>query len=102
MALINCPDCGTQVSENAVSCPKCASPIAGKQSKTLTEQSAKKYKLIRLAGIVVLLASVAIGIIGADEYGAAEGFNTIAAGIGLAVGIILLIVGNALTWWHHG
>ena len=28
MALINCPDCGTEVSDAALACPKCARPIA--------------------------------------------------------------------------
>lgn len=28
MALIPCPDCGTQVSDAAITCPKCARPIA--------------------------------------------------------------------------
>lgn len=28
MALINCPDCGTKVSDMAISCPNCARPIA--------------------------------------------------------------------------
>jgi uncharacterized membrane protein YvbJ len=28
MALINCPDCGREVSERAPSCPQCGSPIA--------------------------------------------------------------------------
>lgn len=28
MALINCPECGTEVSDKAASCPKCAFPIA--------------------------------------------------------------------------
>ena len=27
MALINCPECGTEVSEKADKCPKCAYPI---------------------------------------------------------------------------
>ncbi len=27
MALINCPECGTEVSEKADNCPKCAYPI---------------------------------------------------------------------------
>lgn len=29
MALINCPECGTEVSDKAGACPKCAFPIAG-------------------------------------------------------------------------
>lgn len=28
MTLITCPDCGTEVSDAAVACPKCARPIA--------------------------------------------------------------------------
>jgi hypothetical protein len=27
MALINCPECGTQVSDKAISCPKCGHPM---------------------------------------------------------------------------
>ena len=27
MAMINCPDCGNEVSEAATSCPKCGHPI---------------------------------------------------------------------------
>ena len=27
MALINCPECGTQVSSKADKCPKCAYPL---------------------------------------------------------------------------
>ncbi|MFI4940353.1 MAG: zinc ribbon domain-containing protein, partial [Burkholderiales bacterium] len=28
MALINCDECGNQVSDKAVACPKCGNPIA--------------------------------------------------------------------------
>ena len=28
MGLINCPECGSQVSDKAASCPKCGHPIA--------------------------------------------------------------------------
>lgn len=30
MALINCPECGAEVSDRAPSCPKCGAPIANK------------------------------------------------------------------------
>lgn len=30
MSLINCPECGTQVSDRAEKCPKCAYPINDK------------------------------------------------------------------------
>lgn len=31
MALINCSECGTEVSSNAEKCPKCSNPISGSQ-----------------------------------------------------------------------
>lgn len=34
MALIMCPDCGTEVSDAASSCPKCARPIKRKKKRT--------------------------------------------------------------------
>ncbi len=35
MALINCPDCGRQVSDRAVSCPDCGCPIGSLQGGML-------------------------------------------------------------------
>lgn len=32
MALIKCPDCGTECSDLALACPKCARPLATQQS----------------------------------------------------------------------
>lgn len=39
MALVNCPECGTQVSDRAEKCPKCAYPlnILSKQIETNRE-----------------------------------------------------------------
>jgi len=38
MALINCPECGVQVSEFALECPKCGNPILTTKSTTNFEQ----------------------------------------------------------------
>ena len=35
MALINCPECATQVSDKAVSCPSCDCPIAKSAAQTM-------------------------------------------------------------------
>ena len=35
MALINCPECGKQVSDKAVSCPNCGCPIATTPKSTV-------------------------------------------------------------------
>ena len=68
MTLINCPECGTEVSDRAEACLKCAYPIA----ITITSQgstnlgterniglTAKRLKLISLISFFV----IAIGII---------------------------------------
>lgn len=38
MALINCPECGNNVSEYAESCPKCGCPMSVIKSKTIEIQ----------------------------------------------------------------
>lgn len=68
----------------------------------LIEQIAKKYKAIRAAGILILLASVMIGVMTADEYGAGEGWGTTLTAIGCGTGIIVFGIGVVLSWWHHG
>lgn len=36
MALINCPECGKEISDQAVSCPNCGTPINNqKKSKNI-------------------------------------------------------------------
>ena len=38
MALINCPECGHQVSDQAKTCPHCGIEIAGKFTAPLTDK----------------------------------------------------------------
>lgn len=37
MALINCPECNTEVSDQAVMCPKCAYPLSNTSNVTISE-----------------------------------------------------------------
>ena len=37
MALIKCPECGTEVSDKAAACPKCAYPIQQAQEQKIVE-----------------------------------------------------------------
>ena len=39
MALIKCPECGTEVSDKAAACPKCAYPIAQSQEQKIVEMA---------------------------------------------------------------
>jgi len=108
MSLINCPDCGYQVSNNAECCPKCGYPIAGNKpiqansDKIQTiEQTSKKYKLQQLLSSLLVIGSVIVLIV--DSSGNKPTSGAAAFGIlGLIVGFIWFIVVRFLTWWHHG
>ena len=39
MALIKCPECGTEVSDKAAACPKCAYPIQQAQEQKIVEMA---------------------------------------------------------------
>jgi len=57
MALINCPECNSKVSDIANSCPKCGYPLEPKKLKT-TELSEKK-NTDKSAGCMIALICVA-------------------------------------------
>jgi hypothetical protein len=80
MALIDCPDCGKQVSSNAPACPNCGAPIAGttlpytdhevavmqytaemKNGRRTTSKSNKGFGKFALTMAVVLVVLGAIG-----------------------------------------
>jgi uncharacterized membrane protein YvbJ len=69
MALIRCPECGTEVSDKAEECPKCAYPI----NKTYTRPSGEPPKIImkpkegcflQTLNVGCLIVAIIIGIIG--------------------------------------
>ena len=49
MALINCPDCGTEVSDAAAACPKCSRPISAR----LPAQAAAAPMMNQATNVVV-------------------------------------------------
>ncbi|WP_243049348.1 zinc-ribbon domain-containing protein [Dyella sp. RRB7] len=62
MALIKCPDCGTDVSDAAPACPKCGRPIAVTPSsfKVAADREEKK----RSSSVSITLSSFAVLVIG--------------------------------------
>lgn len=87
MALIDCPDCGKQVSDKATACPSCAHPI---QAMTI-EVTGKKWKAQQLAFGVLTV----IGFFTVFSYPAAGGLLCIA-------GLTGLIRARVGAWWQHG
>ena len=70
MALINCPECSTEVSDRAPTCPKCGSPIAIKEqhsakttapiieSNQIDISAASKHHRILITSVLVWLIAV--------------------------------------------
>lgn len=49
MALINCPECGKQISDRAPVCPQCGCPISGAAPSAAPDRSAEIEKFLDLA-----------------------------------------------------
>lgn len=95
MSLIKCIECGTEVSDLAEKCPKCAYPISSKKEdiKVQTiEQTSKKLKKQLAVGVVVILLGFLFMYL----------FNPTTIGIiFLIIGVVIVISTKISIWWHH-
>lgn len=64
MALINCPECGREISDKAASCPQCGNPISEKENDVKHAVIVQKEKSSAWIWIIVII--VGIGILGAS------------------------------------
>lgn len=106
MALINCPDCGTQVSDRAAACVKCGAPIAALTGQSVQpteaphvqtiEQTGKVYKGQQALGVVAIVVGIIMMMAG-DSGSGANVFGAIVAGIGL----IVYFAARLGAWWNH-
>lgn len=95
MALINCPDCGREVSSNAPACPSCGAPI---QAQTI-EATAKKWKGLQLLGALLVILGIGPCVAGTDSG------NDATVGVGVAlllIGLVLFLGARFGAWWGHG
>lgn len=61
MAIINCSECGTEVSSNAEKCPKCSNPISGRQpQQAAPAQAPQKKKMGLLKGCCLAFAGLMV------------------------------------------
>ena len=66
MALINCAECGNQVSDSAASCPKCGAPVAAMLSPATRPQArirAVTFTPMAVAAIVAAVIFVLVMVI---------------------------------------
>lgn len=104
MPLIQCPDCGKDVSTRAPSCPNCGAPVATISDVRATgaplttiQATAKRLKIEQLAATVAIIISV-IGLMAAEPYST----ETEIWGWAAFIGFIWFVIIRIRMWWHHG
>ena len=109
MALIKCFECGSQVSNIAETCPKCAYPIAGGGTTQAhggkiqtVEQTSKKYKLHQLLSSLLSIGSFVVVIVFHSGDKSNAGVVAALGTLTLLVGLIWFISARFMAWWHHG
>lgn len=75
--------------------------MAEKDKPVLVEHTSKRLKVVRLVGVLLMLAAILPAIALADEHGPTTAGYIIAGSV-LVLGLIVYGVGMAMTWWHHG
>ena len=91
MALITCPDCAQQVSDQAPSCPHCGRPSVA----TTVEATDKRWKSLQFVAVLAMIVGLLSAWISAGGAMVWAG-----AAVGLA-GIGLWIYARLGVWWHH-
>ena len=62
MALINCPECGSRVSDAAGACPNCGHPLRKQKPKKNRTSTLKTGAIINIAGGLGFILMIALGM----------------------------------------
>jgi len=105
MALIKWPECGNEVSEEALSCPSCGHPLQStdqiiQQSPVTIEQTTKKWKVIKLVSVTFIIIGLFLFFTGLQD----GGFENFKTGLGFTVAFLSfigLLIGKFGAWWTN-
>jgi len=80
MALIECSECGHQVSDKANTCPQCGAPVGAEEgSEVQSEQAQGKNKVTGIIALLVLIGVVYVCSSSGDGGGAEAEHSELAA-----------------------
>jgi len=100
MALITCPACHKEVSDQAFSCPHCGQPLRSAEENVQTIQhTQKRWKKQSLIGLAIWLFGVYLFISAfwsGEAWRAALGFF-----IGF-IGFMMMLFAKVGAWWSNG
>ncbi|MFO8002465.1 MAG: hypothetical protein R6U46_14600 [Marinilabilia sp.] len=104
MSLIGCPNCTSQISEEAENCPKCGYPISPmaklkwaiqptKHKKTVVDAQSVYAWILMIIGFIVIIAL---------PYESAGGIVMRATGIAfILIGLVWGFIVGLERWWSH-
>lgn len=92
MALIECHECGNDISSLAEACPQCGAPV--RPGVETIEKTGKTWKGMKL--ISALLAAGAFG-----GYATKEPSLELISSCILLIAACLYLYATFGTWWHH-
>jgi len=100
MALITCPDCQKQISDQAPTCPHCGRPMQAveKAEKVQTiEATGKRYKGMQLVGGLL----ISLGVVSCVYQVYDPMPSSTMPVIFIVVGVLVMVFGRFGAWWHH-
>ena len=107
MAMINCPECGKEISSRAKTCPNCGCPIGAGSGEAVgenrhvdvvekvpvVEATPKICKVLQLVSGLIIVGGF-YGCVADMKHG--EGYISV-----MLVGFILYAVVGLYVWWNH-
>lgn len=100
--LIQCRECGGQVSSQAATCPQCGAPTGKGPAGTRTvEQTAKRWKGLTLIGGLLLAGGLVVLILDLMTSGAMGNLTPYAI-LAIIIGGGAYAIARVCAWWYHG
>ena len=98
MALIKCPECGSEVSDSAFECPKCGKRLKSPKRSFIGKIFLWIFYLFNILMLywmisaIISVSTVDVAVSEAEKFGAAIG-----TGIGVTILLIIWVIGDIIT-----
>lgn len=95
-----CPECGSQVSNQAAACPACG--LSTTDSRMHVELTSKRLKVHHALAMLTTFIGMVWGFVGCGQAISAESEGPlILPTVVFTIGVAWLAVARVRIWWHH-